>query len=199
MADQPAKRRRGRPRGGESDARARILNAAVHEFAEHGYDSATTRGIAARAGVDAASLHHHFGTKADLFAAVIDTPIRPDQIVGRVTDGPVDGMGERLVRVVLGAVESADEGPRAVMLLRTAIGSRLTSPLLAGYLQREVIGPLAAHLGLDDALLRASLAASQIGGLIVARHVLKLPALADASVDEIAPRAGAAIQSYLVV
>jgi hypothetical protein len=57
---------------------------------------------------------------------------------------------------------------------------------------------VAARIGGEDAALRASLVAGQIGGLVIARHILRLPALAQASVDDIAPRAGAAIQTYLV-
>jgi AcrR family transcriptional regulator len=192
------KRRRGRPRAGESDARERIVSAAVHEFSEHGYDAATTRAIAARAGVDPASLHHHFGTKADLFAAVVDAPMRPDRAIPAILDGPLEGVGERLVRYVLTTLDEADTGKRAVMLLRAGIGSKLTTPLLAGYLEKEVVARVAARIGGEDAALRASLVAGQIGGLVIARHILRLPALAQASVDDIAPRAGAAIQTYLV-
>src|SRR5690625_4542214 len=88
-------RRRGRPRSGEPSARERIVAAAVEEFAEQGYDGATTRGIAARAHVDPASLHHHFGTKADLFAEIIETPMRPDRAVSSILDGPLEEVGER--------------------------------------------------------------------------------------------------------
>ena len=76
--DEVVRRRRGRPRKGESNARERILAAATDVFGEHGYDASTTRAIATRAGVDPALLHHHFGTKADLFAASIGAPLRPE-------------------------------------------------------------------------------------------------------------------------
>ncbi|WP_078289074.1 helix-turn-helix domain-containing protein [Mycobacterium sp. D16R24] len=47
-------------------ARARIRDAALHEFGEKGYDGATIRGIAARAGVSSGLLRHHFGSKQEL-------------------------------------------------------------------------------------------------------------------------------------
>lgn len=47
-------------------ARARIRDAALHEFGERGYDGATIRGIAARAGVSSGLLRHHFGSKQEL-------------------------------------------------------------------------------------------------------------------------------------
>ncbi|WP_353813495.1 TetR family transcriptional regulator [Agromyces sp. SYSU T00266] len=47
-------------------ARARIVAAALDRFAEHGYDAATMRDIAAHAGVSTALVTHHFGTKQAL-------------------------------------------------------------------------------------------------------------------------------------
>ncbi len=45
--------------------------------------------------------------------------------------------------------------------------------------------------------LRASLVASQIAGMLLARYVLQLPAMAAASVDEIVARVGPTVQHYL--
>lgn len=47
-------------------ARARIRDAAMRQFAEHGFDRATIRGIAADAGVSSGLLRHHFGSKEEL-------------------------------------------------------------------------------------------------------------------------------------
>ena len=193
----PTPRRRGRPRGGESDARERILASSVEEFGEHGYDGATVRGIAARAGVDSALVHHYFGTKADLFAEAVGAPMRPDVDIPGLLAGPRDALGENIVRYVLDAWERPDVRKRGVVLLRSAIGNRLATPLLAGFLSRELIGRIAAQLDVPDAELRASLVASQVAGILIARHVLKLPAVAAASVDELVERIGPNVQRYL--
>ena len=140
------KRRRGRPKGGESDAQERIVAAAVDEFGELGYDGATMRGIAARAGVDSALVHHYFGTKADLFAQTIGAPMRPDLDIPALLDGPQDALGERIVRYVLEAWERPETRKRGIVLLRSGIGNRLTTPLLAAFLQRELIGRIAARV-----------------------------------------------------
>ncbi|KJL47390.1 HTH-type transcriptional regulator BetI [Microbacterium hydrocarbonoxydans] len=196
MIEQGAPRRRGRPRGG-TDSRERIIAAAVDEFGEQGYEASTVRAIAARAGVDSALVHHYFGTKADLFAEVVGIPMRPDIDVPGILNGPRELVGERVVRYVLEAFEKPDVRRRGVVLIRTAIGSRLTTPLLAGFLSRELIGRIARTLDVDDAELRATLVASQIAGLLVARYVIKLPALAAASVDELVTRVGPTVQRYL--
>jgi len=192
------KRRRGRPKAGESDAQERIVAAAIDEFGELGYDGATMRGIAARAGVDSALVHHYFGTKADLFAQTVGAPMRPDVDIPALLEGPDDGIGERVVRYILEAWERPDVRKRGVVLLRSGIGNRLTTPLLAGFLQRELIGRIAARINAPDAAFRASLVASQIAGLLIARYVLQLPALAAASVDDIVAQVGPTVQRYLV-
>jgi AcrR family transcriptional regulator len=198
VADEPVRRRRGRPRKGESDARDRILAAATDEFGEHGYDASTTRAIAGRAGVDPALLHHHFGTKADLFAASLGAPLRPDLAVPEILTGPREQTGERLVAYVLGMWDSPTVGPRALVMLRTSLSSTRATPLLAGFLRRELLDKVAAGLDRPDAGLRADLAASQIAGLTVARYVLRLPDLVAAPTDELVTRVGATIQRYLL-
>lgn len=196
MTEQKTPRRRGRPRGG-TDSRERIIAAAVDEFGEQGYDGTTVRSIAARAGVDSALVHHYFGTKADLFAEAVGIPLRPDIDVPGILAGPQDEVGERLVRYVLDAFEQPDIRRRGVMLMRTAIGSRLTTPLLAGFLSRELIGRIAKTLGVDDAELRATLVASQMAGLLLTRYVLRIAPIATASVDELVGRIGPNVQRYL--
>ena len=171
--------------------------AAVDEFGEQGYDGSTVRSIAARAGVDSALVHHYFGTKADLFAEAVGIPLRPDIDVPDILAGPREDVGERIVRYVLEAFEQPEIRRRGVMLMRTAIGSRLTTPLLAGFLSRELIGRIAKTLGVPDAELRATLVASQVAGLLVTRYVLRIPPIAAASVDELVARIGPTVQRYL--
>jgi AcrR family transcriptional regulator len=51
-------------------ARARIRDAALSQFAQHGYERTTIRGIAAAAGVSPGLVRHHFGAKEALRDAV---------------------------------------------------------------------------------------------------------------------------------
>ena len=54
------------------DTRQRILQAAARVFSEKGYARATTRALAAAAGVNEVTLFRHFGNKQNLFAAVME-------------------------------------------------------------------------------------------------------------------------------
>ena len=70
-------------------------------------------GIARRAEVDPALVHHYFGGKPQLFAAIMDIPADPAALISAVVTGPRDQVGESLVRTFL-AVWDADDRPAAV-------------------------------------------------------------------------------------
>src|SRR5512140_3135857 len=70
------KRNVGRPRDGDpAETRRDILKAAEESFAASGFVGATTRQVAARAGVNVATLHYHFGNKERLYRAVLDAAV----------------------------------------------------------------------------------------------------------------------------
>ena len=52
--------------------RAALVQAAVHEFAAHGFDGASTRAIASRAGVHQPQINYHFASKLELWRAAVD-------------------------------------------------------------------------------------------------------------------------------
>jgi AcrR family transcriptional regulator len=58
-----------------AERREAILDAAVEEFAAHGYEEATTAGMAARAGISQPYVFRFFPTKKDLYIAVIDRSV----------------------------------------------------------------------------------------------------------------------------
>ena len=49
----------------------RILDAAEHLFAKHGFDGVTVRQIMSKAGADVALAYYHFKSKRDLFDAAL--------------------------------------------------------------------------------------------------------------------------------
>lgn len=52
--------------------RAALIDAAVHEFAAHGFEGGSTRAIAARAGVHQPQINYHFSSKLALWRAAVD-------------------------------------------------------------------------------------------------------------------------------
>ena len=69
-----------RPQQRSLDTRDRLVEAALQVFASHGFEGATTREIARRAGVALAALPYHFTTKEALWKAAAD------RIFGRLNE-----------------------------------------------------------------------------------------------------------------
>ena len=197
VAEQGGARRTGR-RPGDSGARDDILGAARRAFGTVGFAGATIRGIAREAGVDPALVHHYFGNKDQLFAASLELPLDPTKVIPAVLAQGRDGLGERLARTFLGIWDNTPgQGPMLAML-RSAVSDPMAAGSLRDFLSRVVLEPLAQAAGGDEgAPLRASLAASQIVGLAVARYVVALEPLASASIDELAPRLGPVLERHL--
>ena len=185
-------------RPGDSGAREDILVAARHAFGTVGFSAATMRGIARSADVDPALVHHYFGSKDQLFAAALELPVDPGRVVPELVSAGLEGLGERLVRTFLGVWDaSPGQGPM-LALLRSAVSDPTAAGSLRDFLSRVVLEPLARAAGGDDtAPLRASLAASQLLGLAVARYVVGLEPLASAPADQLAPRIGAVLDLHL--
>ncbi|MEY9851236.1 AcrR family transcriptional regulator [Leifsonia sp. EB41] len=193
------RRRRGRPRKerGAASTRSAIVRAAAEEFTERGYEAASLRAVARRAGVDSALVHHYFDDKAELFAATLEAPLRPDRVLDVVLGAPREQVGETLVRYLLTQLEDERAAGRMVLILRTVLSSGPGTRMLREFLTREVFARLAALTHADDADLRADLAASQIVGLMMTRYALKLQPIASADPDELARRVGPVIQWHL--
>ncbi|ASK68677.1 MULTISPECIES: TetR/AcrR family transcriptional regulator [Shewanella] len=66
----------GRPKG-NSDARQRLITAAVSLFSERSYPTVSTREIARVAEVDAALIRYYFGSKAGLFELMVRETLEP--------------------------------------------------------------------------------------------------------------------------
>lgn len=73
----------------------RVLDAAEYVFAEYGFAGASVRDIAARAGLNAASLYNHFPGKQELYEAVLDRGLQPVlELLGELPVSGGDGAPE---------------------------------------------------------------------------------------------------------
>jgi AcrR family transcriptional regulator len=150
----------------------RILDAARAEFGERGLEAATIRRIAHRANVDPSLVMQHYGSKAALFAIAIQLgDAAPEEIEAHLHD---------VLDVRLGALP-----PGTKALVRSMLTAPEATASMSAFLNERVANLSRAMDG-DDADLRAALIVSSILGLTIARHFLKLDALAGASDADIA-------------
>jgi AcrR family transcriptional regulator len=104
------------------DTRRRILETALQVFATEGYEGASTRQLAERAGVNLPAIQYYFGSKEGLFRAVIDsiierteTHMAPLAVEVRAAlaapDTPDDVLLELLCRMLESFVSLVTGGP----------------------------------------------------------------------------------------
>lgn len=188
---------RARPTGrrpGDSGTRDAIRDAALRLFAEHGYDGASVRAIAAAADVDPALVRHFYGDKENLFATVVadwtrigpllaQTVAAEPATAGREFADAYLGLWERpVVRpILLALVRSAATSPRAAHMLRDLLGSRV----------RDAAG------GDPERAQRLTLAGASLFGIAFARHVVGVGPIAELAYDDLVDEVAPAVQRYL--
>jgi AcrR family transcriptional regulator len=190
-------RRVGR-RPGRSRTRAEIQEAARDLFAERGYDRTTLRAIAAEAGVDPSLVAHFFGSKQQLFLAVVELPFEPSEALPGVLAGDREEIGARFARFVVGVLESPAGHGTLVGLVRAAASEPEAARLVRELISTRVLGPLVAGLSGERPELRATLAGSQVVGLVMARYVVGVEPLASLDPEALADAVAPTFQRYLV-
>ena len=177
-----AKSARG-PRA-EGDSRTDILEAARELFAANGFKATTTRQVAERAGVDAALIHHFFGSKLDLFKAAINIEHMAAALASELAAPSGGDAAEGLVRLYLERLFPTQQRTLAAVL-RTALGSPDEIPQLREMLHGTIVAVASQAIGGEDATLRAELIGSQMIGLLLMRHIVGVEPVASASVDDL--------------
>ncbi|WP_297659634.1 TetR family transcriptional regulator [Pseudonocardia sp.] len=192
---QPGPRRRGRRPGG-SDTRGQLLEAARVEFAERGYEGATVRRIADRAGVDAAMVNHWFGGKEALFTASLDIPIDPVELLADILPGDPEKIGERVVERFLTVWDATGGGPLAAMIQSIA-SHDAAARMMREFIGNVLVGRIVAAVSPDQHELRAGLCGAQVFGMGMVRYVLKFEPLASADHATLVAAVAPSIQRYL--
>ncbi|MFI0966207.1 TetR family transcriptional regulator [Streptomyces sp. NPDC021080] len=202
MTDPAPRRGRGRPTRTQTEAgpatRDRILEAAREEFSERGYEKTSVRGIAKSAGVDSALVHHYFGTKEQVFEAAIEVAFAP--ALGapeKIVEGPLDDVGERLTRFVLGIWENPTSRTPLLAIVRSAVNNDTAAAVFRRLVAAQLLRRIAGRLDVPDAELRAELAAAQLVGVAMLRYVIKVEPLASVELERIVARVAPVVQGHL--
>jgi TetR/AcrR family transcriptional regulator, regulator of cefoperazone and chloramphenicol sensitivity len=140
----------GSGRGGAEETRRKLVDAALDAFGRYGFDGASTRDIARRAGVNLAAIPYHFGGKEGLHTAVAEHIL--EAIRQRI--GPLI---ERMTATLDAGAVSPDA---ATAMLRTIVGQAADTLLghpeaqrWAPYILREQMDPTPAFNVLYDGFM----------------------------------------------
>lgn len=197
------------------DAAGAVLSAARFAFASRGYASTTMKGVAAAAGVAPGVVKSLYANKERLFAAAMRLPFDPAQAVPELIAPGLDGMGDRLVRMVLSLM--GDEQVRSDLTRMLASDTATSFSVSAArkaavpdesaaleqmrfvseYLQSSVVDRVVAAVGVPDARMRVSVISSYLVGIATTRYLLRLEPLASATDDEVVALVGPTIQVLL--
>lgn len=161
------------------DTRRRLLEAASALFAERGYERATVREIADRAGVNQALLFRYYGSKRALFGEVV-----AHNGEARVRNTPPGELLEAALRGLLGH-RGKEPANRALATLLRSVGSGDEIGTAVRATSDDYARVLASLSSAENRALRADLALSWMLGIGMMRVVVGKEPLADADPDEV--------------
>jgi TetR/AcrR family transcriptional regulator len=137
-------------------SRAAILDSAEQLFADQGYEATSLNQVGAAAGVSRGTPGYFFGSKTDLYQAVLDRSL--SEVRDAVREGRARALAsnESSETILAGAVSDYFDflaaRPNFVRLIeREALsGSRLPEGLIHLSAGQEALAAISAELGLDD-------------------------------------------------
>lgn len=192
--EQPTARLGRRP--GDADTRQEILDAALKLFADQGFEATSMRAIAREARVDPALIRHYFGDKGTLFAESIASRTQLGTALATLDSDSVsaDSPGTAIAAAYLAAWDN----PLLRPALTAAMKAGISSPQAGEKMMASVLKFAKSAIG-DHTIPTAHImaAGTQLLGIVLARYVIKVPALAEPPSDDIARLIGPALDRTL--
>jgi AcrR family transcriptional regulator len=180
-----------RPRNAAA-TRDAILKAANTRFLAESYDQVGMRDIARDVGVDPALISRYFGSKEDLFTAVLDGCGDGSDL----TAGDRETFGERVAHDLVYGPKKEFKLRWLLLMLRS-----ITSPKAAEIIQRgsreKFYQPFTDWVGGQDAEIKARMTAGLIMGLTVSRDITGGFDMSPEQCERFARRIAAILQSLI--
>ena len=118
-----------------AETRQRLLDAAATVFGREGFEGARVAQVAEEAGLSVGAIYNHYGSKAELLAAVVERHSAHE--LGRLLAA---GQPMGVVDLIAEQGKRLDQGPAAAPLLVELITASRRDPEAAQILLREVSG-----------------------------------------------------------
>jgi len=175
----------------------RIIAAARTSFAHNGWAGTTMRAIAREVDVDPALVHYYFASKEDLLDAATMPPAEWLEVISRTSSVPARGRGEAMVRNLIWSWNQPAIRDALSSILMTAAHEPRTREKLKAFLTASLLPAIADRIEGEERILRASLTASQVVGVVMMRWVWEIEPLASLPEDELVALVAPTIQRYL--
>lgn len=143
-----------------------ILCAARTLFARDSYENVGIREIASLAGADAALVSRYFGSKEELFAAVMNSGERGVDVIGNELVGLPERVGELMF-------DPEDDGKpmEDILVMLHSGNSPIAGPIVRASIDDRFHGPFAEVIGGDNAKERSQLFGSILLGMSISQHI----------------------------
>ena len=176
--------------------REALIVAARPLFAARGYADVGAEEIVRAAGVSRGALYHHFADKTELFAAAINIPIDPMDVLGPLREVPVEQIGYVLPSILLPLWDS-ELGKGFMATLRSILAGDDVS-LIRFFLQDLITAEVGSRVDnpAGSGPIRVQFVASQLVGVMVARYILELDPFASLPIEQIAQTIAPNLQRY---
>jgi AcrR family transcriptional regulator len=191
-----AHRSRG-PRNDRGVTLSAITTAARASFAENGWAGTTMRAVAKSAGVDPALVHYYFDSKEQLLDASTLPPAEWVATLQEIPRVPLRERGEAIVQRLIWAWTRPEirEVLRSIFLI--AAHEARTRQKLRAFFDATLLPAVAGRWDEDERMLRASLVASQVTGVIMIRWLWEIEPLASVTDERLVALIAPTLQRYL--
>lgn len=143
-----------------------ILCAARTLFARDSYENVGIREIASLAGADAALVSRYFGSKEELFTAVLNSGERGVDVIGNALEGLPERVGELMF-------DPEDDGKplEDILIMLHSGNSPIAGPIVRASIDDRFHGPFAEVIGGEYAKERSQLFGSILLGMSISEHI----------------------------
>lgn len=154
--------------------RSAMLHAAHNRFMHESYENVGLRDIAGDVGVDVALVSRYFGSKEELFREVLGMGRKREILPADLSHDAIPGY---LASLFLSQGDEANENVERLLILLRSASSPIASQIVREALRRDVLVPLAEHLGGERPELRASTSMAVWMGMTIMRTIIAVESL----------------------
>lgn len=174
-----------RPPEGTLSTKDRILQAAVEQFAERGYNGASLRAIARQAGADLALIAYYFGSKSGLFLTIVDKTLEPALRITEPKDIPAEEVPKRVLSWLLHLFEESPDRHALLAVLRTTLTPSYPEDEVHEQAVTRLRDLIITLCGGPDGPREVYAFAATVVGVLLLRYVTPTEPIASISSDEL--------------